>query len=817
MRKFLLLLALLPVSTWAITSPKQFFGFDVCDDYRLANYTQLEKYWKQLDKESDRLKLVSIGKSEEGREQWMAIISDPANIRHLDEHRRNSDRIVRANSFTSSDEIEKLTDKAKAVVWIDGGLHATETLGAQQLIETSYQLITRNDEETRRILRDCIVLMVHANPDGMELVSNWYMRKSDEKERSFANLPVLYEKYAGHDNNRDFYASNLKETENMNRILYSVWYPQIIYNHHQTAPSGTVMFIPPFRNPYNHNVDAIAQVGTDVVGIHMHQRLVSKGLGGSVMRNGANYSTWWNGGLRTTTYFHNMVGILTETFGSPTPSRIPFVANRQIPITDLPLPVKSGEWHMKQSLEYELEANYAILDYASRYRKRLLMNVYTAARNSIERGSRDNWTPYPRRITEFGESLWTRLDMRDARMYVLPMDQPDKGSVRWFVDRLLKVGIEVGVLKSSLTVNGKTIGKGSYVVRCDQAFRPHILDMFEPQDHPNDFQFPGGPPIPPYDNAGYTLAYQMGVQFERVLDPVAVDAEPVTALQSLSDGAVKAATVDPADIDFVRQVNAKRASSGRVRVGLWDRYGGSMESGWTRWLLEKFGFDYKVVFPPDFVKGDLELRYDVLLVPSGAIPSTPSRGEANEGARDDESVPIEFRQRMGVMTQDSIDAIKRFAQQGGRVIAIGSSALNLAKNSGIQVESGLTKPDGSPLSSTEFFVPGSVLSVKLNPSKFTEGFGDRMDVMFDNSPAFRLASDQIEPIAVFDSAKPLRSGWAWGQEKLQGLTAIARVPLGKGDFILCGPELLFRAQPSSSMRLVFRAMLDAGKTAAARG
>ncbi|MFN8140634.1 MAG: M14 metallopeptidase family protein [Fimbriimonadales bacterium] len=816
MRKFLLLIALLPVAAWAVTSPKQFFGFDVCDDYRLANYTQLEKYWKQLDKESDRLKLVSIGKSEEGREQWMAIISDPANIRHLDEHRRNSERIARANSFTSSEEIEKLTDKAKAVVWIDGGLHATETLGAQQLIETSYQLITRNDEETRRILRDCIVLMVHANPDGMELVSNWYMRKTDPKERSFANLPVLYEKYAGHDNNRDFYASNLKETENMNRILYSVWYPQIVYNHHQTAPSGTVIFIPPFRNPYNHNVDAITQVGTDVVGIHMHQRLVAKGLGGSVMRNGANYSTWWNGGLRTTTYFHNMVGILTEAFGSPTPARIPFVPNRQIPITDLPLPVAAGEWHMKQSLQYELEANYAILDYASRFRKRLLMNVFTAARNSIERGSRDNWTPYPSRITEFGENLKTRLDLRDARMYVLPMDQPDKGSVRWFVDRLLKVGIEVGVLKSSLMVNGKTIEKGSYVVRCDQAFRPHILDMFEPQDHPNDFQFPGGPPIPPYDNAGYTLAYQMGVQFERVLDPVAVDVEPVTALQSL---AVEKLNTDlnSADIDVFRQGNLLSKTGKHVRVGLWDRFGGSMESGWIRWLLEKFGFDFKVLYPPDFEKGGLDATCDVLLLPSGAIPTNLSRGDTGDAARNDELIPLEFRQRMGGMSQSAIGAIQQFVQRGGRVVAIGSSTLNLAKHLGIQVENGLTKADGTSFSNTEFYVPGSVLSVKLNPSKFTEGFGDRMDVMFDNSPAFRLASDQIEPIAVFDSAKPLRSGWAWGQERLQGLTAIARVRLGKGDILLCGPELLFRAQPSGSMRLVFRAILDAAKTSAAKG
>lgn len=242
-----------------------------------------------------------------------------------------------------------------------------------------------------------------------------------------------------------------------------------------------------------------------------------------------------------------------------------------------------------------------------------------------------------------------------------------------------------------------------------------------------------------------------------------------------------------------------------------------MESGWTRWLLERFGFDYKVVFPPDFEKGGLDVEFDVLLLPSGAIPTILSRGDANDGTRNDESIPLEFRKSMGGMTQGAIDAIRRFAQQGGRVIAIGSSALNLAKHLGAQVESGLTKSDGSSLSNTEFFVPGSVLSVKLNDSELTRGLGDHMDVMFDNSPAFRIGSEQIEPIAVFDSAKPLRSGWAWGQEKLEGLVAIARVPLGKGDFILCGPELLFRAQPSGSIRLVFRAIVNSAKTAAAKG
>jgi hypothetical protein len=185
------------------------------------------------------------------------------------------------------------------------------------------------------------------------------MRRSKPEERSLAGLPRLYEKYAGHDNNRDFYASNLAETRNMNRILYHEWFPQIVYNHHQTAPSGAIMFVPPFRSPFNHNVDALVQISTDLAGTLIHQRLIAEGKKGSVMRNGAGYSAWWNGGLRTTTYFHNMIGILTELWGSPNPGPIPFVASRQVPTGDLPLPADPGMWHARDSLEYEITANWA--------------------------------------------------------------------------------------------------------------------------------------------------------------------------------------------------------------------------------------------------------------------------------------------------------------------------------------------------------------------------------------------------------------------------------------------------------------------------
>src|SRR5215813_4981892 len=384
-----------------ITTPKESFGFNPGDDYMVANYTQLEAYWKKLASESPRMKLESIGKTEEGRDQWMAIISSPDNIKNLAKYKEIARKLALAEGVSEA-EAHRLAKEGKAIVWIDGGLHATETVGSQQLMEWVYQMVSRSDEETMRFLNDVILLCVQANPDGQELVANWYMREKDQQKRNMNGLPRLYAKYIGHDDNRDFYMSNMKETTNMNRQLFIEWFPQIMYNHHQTGPAGAVVFIPPFRDPFNYNFDPLVPLGIEMVGTAMHSRLVAEGKGGSAMRTGANYSTWWNGGLRTVTYFHNMIGILTEIIGNPTPIDIPLIPDKQLPQGDWPLPIApttgTQKWHYRQSIEYEMTNNRAMLDVASRYRETFLYNIYLMGKNSIERGNKDTWTVTPKRI-----------------------------------------------------------------------------------------------------------------------------------------------------------------------------------------------------------------------------------------------------------------------------------------------------------------------------------------------------------------------------------------------------------------------------------
>ena len=507
-----------------ITAPLQEFGHNFGDDYFLANYTQISAYWHKLARESDRIVIREIGKTAEGRPHLMAIVTSPANHRNIEHYRSISRRLALAENLTEGDA-RALAREGKSVVWIDGGLHANETLGAQQLGEMVYQMVNRNDEETLRFLDDVILLLVHANPDGNELVANWYMRNPVPGQRSTAGLPRLYHQYIGHDNNRDFFASTQAETENINRVLYHEWSPQILYNHHQSGPAGTVVYSPPLRDPYNFNLHPALILGLQSLGAAMHTRLAIEGKPGATMRSGGPYDGWWNGGIRNTATFHNTIAMLTEMIGNPTPMRIPFVQRFQIPGGDIAYPIAPQVWHLRQSVDYSISLNRAVIDYASRMRENLLYNIYAMGRSSIDRGGGDTWTVNPRLIAaEVGGrgsgvggrggggggrgaatpardsaivAALHRPELRDPRAYVIRADQRDFPTATKFVNALLEVGIVVHRSTSAFTVGGTAYPANSYVVFTAQAFRPHVIDMFEPQTHPDVFPFPGAPPTPP--------------------------------------------------------------------------------------------------------------------------------------------------------------------------------------------------------------------------------------------------------------------------------------------------------------------------------
>ena len=896
-----------------VTSPKEQFGFAIGDDYQLVNYTQLVAYWKKLDAESDRMTLVNIGRTAEGRPMVMAIITSPRNHGRLGRYKDIAKRLALAKGLDDA-QARRLAAEGKAVVWIDGGLHATEILGSQQLVEFVFQMTSRDDAETRRILDDVILLAVPSNPDGLELVANWYMRDKDPARRSMSGVPVLYQKYIGHDNNRDSYMATQPETEAVNRVLYREWHPQILYNHHQTGPAGTVLFAPPFRDPFNYVFDPLIPVGIDVVSAAMHSRFVAEGKPGAIMRSGASYSTWWNGGLRSTAYFHNIIGILTEAIGSPTPVDIPFIPQRLLPKEDYPFPVAPQKWHFRQSIEYAVTADKAILDVASKNREDFEFRRYLMGKHAIEKGSQDSWTIVPGSVAKveaaiakdrggrepappagqggFGRGrggvpmkyydLLFDKNARDPRGYIIPSGQPDFLTATKFVNALLKNGCEVLRATKEFTVAGKAYPKGSYVVKTAQAFRPHVLSMFEPQDHPNDLAYPGGPPVPPYDAAGWTLAFQMGVSFDRILEgfdgpfemlpdvikpPAGTFQAKGTAAGYVLDHRVNDTFVAVNRIlkaggeaywmkgDFA--ANGKTYAAGTIfvpakpaavpvlekaareigltvesvdavpkggafklrlpRLGLWDTYGGSMASGWIRWLLEQFEFPYELVFGPALDAGNLNAKFDVLVFVGGSIPRLASADQGETSFRDfqapaPDNVPAEYKDRIGRITAEkTIPRIRQFIEEGGAVLAL-DTATALAYHLGLPIANALVEKtaDGTekPLGMEKFFVPGSLMRARVDTtSPLACGMPGTVDVFYDNTPAFELLPDAqlkgVKPVVWFDAGKLLRSGWAWGEPYLWRNVQVAEAAVGKGKLFLYGPEIAFRGQPHGTFKLLF--------------
>lgn len=891
-----------------LTSPKQFFGFSIGDNYKLATYTQTEEYFRKIAAVSDRTSLVNMGQTEEGRSQYMMIISSPANIKNLARYMEISQKLARAEGLT--DELaKKLSLEGKAIVWIDGGLHATETVGTHQLIETLWQLVSRNDPETQSILDNVIILLTHANPDGQDLVSSWYMSNPDTLKRSYSLLPRLYQKYIGHDNNRDFFMMNMKETRNISRQLYIEWLPQVIYNHHQPGPAGSVVAGPPYRDPLNYLINPLVVTGIDAVGAAMVSRLNAEEKPGYTERGGSSFSTWYNGGLRTTTYFHNMIGLLTEIIGNPTPSSVPLVPSRLLPDGNTPFPVMPQKWYFKKSIEYSLSLNYAVLDYAARNREHLLYNIYLMGKTSIQAGSQDHWTITPDRINSITSAyendqkskkkadstlyrnsgnqgilplkyynvLFNDLNQRDPRGYIIPAGQADFPTAVKFINALIQAGIKVSKAVADFRVENKSFPAGSYIVKTNQAFRPHILDMFEPQDYPNDFLYPGGPPVPPYDITGWTPAFTMGFKYTRVLNDFdgpflslpygeiqspSGDFKPASsavgfildsrcdnsfvAVNDLISSGVEVYRVTKQAVEsetglgsffipasqkakniiekasarlslHVTSVNKNPSGlSGKLsplRVAIWDMYGGSISSGWLKWIMEQHNFPYSTVYPKEINSGDLKKKYDVIIFEGGAIPPfpVPEQTIAKDTTKLSD-IPAEYRSHWGKLSADtSIAAIRKFIEAGGTVITIGKST-SLAYHLKLEISDALVemnKDKLSPLPAEKFYIPGSVLRVRIDTTlSACYGMGSVADIIFDSSPVFRIKPEavnqlKIKPVAWFSSDRPLRSGWAWGQQYLKDGVAAFEANVGSGKLYAFGPEITFRSQTYSTFRLIF--------------
>ena len=578
-----------------------------------------------------------------------------------------------------------------------------------------------------------------------------------------------------------------------------------------------------------------------------------------------------------------MIGLLTEIVGSPTPSEIPLVPARLLPNSDSPNPVTPRKWYFKNSIDYSVSLNYAVLNYAQRHADELLFNIYQMGRNSIDKGKKDTWSFSPKKIEainaaakkggnttggdfEFGarsmnvkyfDTVMNAAANRDPRGYILSADQSDFNSAIKFLNALIRTGVVVEKATAAFTVSGKKYPAGSYVVKTHQAFRPHVLDMFEPQDHPNDFKYEGGAPIPPYDAAGWTLAYLMNVKFDRIQDDFngpfeknpygkllvpenklngtnyvlsAAQNDSYTAVNDLlkrnipvyrsnenGDFYVSSSgksILEKANVKLIQATEVKNKSKvSAARVALWDNYGGSMASGWMRFIMEQYHYNATVIYPQDIDAGNLKSKYDVIIFVGGAIPSPQNGGfGARAFGPKAEDIPANYRNRLGRITADkSVPQLKKFLADGGNIVTIGSST-NLAYHLNLPVRSAMTEivnGEEKRLPAEKYYVPGSVLKLGVDTKQPANwGMEKEADVYFDNSPVFKLTGDaiaagKIKPLMWFDSATPLRSGWAWGQAYLEdGVTAF-EASVGKGKLFAFGPEIAFRAQTHGTFKLIF--------------
>lgn len=839
-----------------IPKPVDVFGFEPGANYELIDNDQLEKYYRLLADASDRVILKEIGETHRGNDLLLLIISSKENLANLEKYKSISQKLAKAKDV-SEKEAKQLSREGKAVVWIDSGLHSTELAHSQHNPVFAYKMASGESPEIRKMRDEVILLnMPMMNPDGHDIVVDWYRQQKDT-EFALTNPPEVYHEYVGHDNNRDWYMLLQNESQAVSEMLYEEWFPQIVVNHHQMGEMPPRMFIPPFANPINPNIPAMAVRGTNLVGEHMANRFAGEGKSGVIQ--GITFNMWWNGGMRTVPYFHNMVGILTEsTHRSPVPKEwteedIPEKLVRggnEIPMDEssifYPDPWEGGTTSMKQMVDYHLTASMGVMDIAVKRKQEWLYNIYQMGRDAIEKGKEEN--PYA---------------------YVISPDQWDRAEAVNLLKALKKGGIEIQQATADFKYDGKTYPKDSYVVYSSQAFRPYLKDLLEPQFYPDRRLYPDGPPEPPYDMAGWTLPIQMGIDVTKIEDHVDIDTKAVGKLTSfkgtvhnsnssgylipsnsnmgivavnnlLKEGheverlkeevSVDDQTFEPGAFYVESSNNAKQLlrntsreygidifgvdskpnvqnmSIDKPKIGIYQSWTGSMDEGWTRWIFDNYDFEYDRLKNRDIQGGELQ-EYDVIILPSMSAFRLLNGHEQG-------TMPEKYVGGLGV---EGAYHLKKYVESGGTIVGWEGATDFLMSQFGLPVKDAL---DG--ISQEDFFIPGSLVKLRTdnsNPQALGveenhAGFFLRQSKAFSVVEPAEVEDKKAEgpPVEVFSwygDENILLSGWALGEEEhLAGKPAAVRVGLGGGEVVLVGFRPQLRAQPRATFKFLFNPILN---------
>lgn len=813
-----------------VTSPEEHLGRPVGVDFELADWKEESSYFIRLGEESENVITRRVGSTTEGRDFLISIISDTANLANLDQLKKFA-RIIADPRSRSGEEIESAIENGKVFLFVSGAMHATEAAGSQFLMEFGYTLATSDDEPWVSARNDTIVVLYVTNPDGVDHVTNWY-RKTVGTPYEGSGLLKLYQYYAGHDNNRDWFMLTQNETRIVSELLYTEWFPQVYWDVHQQGSKRERFFVPPYRDPLNPNLDPNIITAIDALGSRGLADMTREGFTG--ISTGVSYDMWWNGGNRNVPVRHNMVGILTEaaSVNMASPMFIPRgelsnprgLAGGYAPSNQFPNPWPGGWWRLRDIIDYEMAFGSSLLGSLAREPETWLRNAVGASRRSIDRG------------LESAPKAW-----------IIPSDNRDPDAVRRFLDILLRTGVEIHVAKDAIEADGRGYAAGSIVILRSQPYGQHVKDLMEVQRYPEG--------APPYDVSGWTVPFLFGIRRsevnarlygealrrvdnvddavrmfggdERVVNPkgivsqhpvwsshhssawkrVALELANGTPVQLVTEGlneGLFATGIDPRQSEIVEGIE------GMPRIGVYSPWSGSMDEGWLRYVLDTNEIPYITVKNESLRAGNLGDFLDVLVMPS-------LRSQLLDSGRMAGTIPEAYA---GGLSPEGANAIEEFVRGGGRLVTLGSSsqwAIDLLELPLIDV----TRGEGAD----DFSCPGSVLrAIPQDGDVMTAGLGPAMAVFFSGSSAYRAMTPSemegkygqaVESIAKgepnvllrYAPTRVLMSGWIKSPETIEGRMAWVEVSYGDGEVEVFGFRPQYRGWSQASFGLLFRSIL----------
>ncbi|MFC1555799.1 M14 family metallopeptidase [candidate division KSB1 bacterium] len=834
-----------------ITPPEEYLGYKPGADFHLMTYEDALGYFELIAGQTDRMIMLDMGVTSEGRRMKYGVISSPENLARLD-HYKEINRKISLVDGVDDDEAKRLAAEGKAIVWIDGGLHGTEVAPAQLLPQLAYDLLSGTDRQSTMIRENVITLLVFANPDGMTIVSDWYMGNVGTPYE-VSPIPWLYHKYVGHDNNRDSFMSNLIETQNMNQSHSRDWYPHVLYNQHQTGPFPARIWIPPDAEPTNPNVHPLVVRWKNLIGGAMGKAFEENNMPGVISR--VRYDTWYPGYATQVVDGHNVVSILTETqlykYATPqhfTVNDFPPEHREMIKGVFYPNPWPGGWWRLGDAVAYNNTACKAVLEVAARYKYELIYDKYVAGADVVERFKAE--PPYG---------------------WIISTDQSDKSSTALLIERMMVNGIDVYTADAAFEHNGLKYPAGSFILPTSQPFGLFLKNIFEKQVHPDLREYSHlwqglvnpedwkGAPLRPYDGVGWTLPMQMGVDSKEMSSALDVGmtkveqlAWPVgessssgsfvfscednrsftAAFQLLKGGAtvkrsqeaftlngqkfpvgsfiVDRGKVSGNDGQRIAEETGVRFISGKPavetttiktpRIGLYKSWVASMDAGWITYVFDDFKIDYQAVTNAEIRAGQLSDRFDVIIL------ADQGTGQIIEGHAIG-TIPPDY---VGGIGDEGVIELRKFVKNGGTLVCNNSSSDLPIEYFDLPVKNVLAR-----VPADSFNCPGALLKGAFDTSnRFAQGMQDTGMIFFSRGRVFEIDDTELPEenevtcnvIAEFPDEYLLMSGWMIGDEMIRGKAAALDVSFGKGRIALFGFNVHNRAQAHSTMKMLFNSL-----------